>query len=908
MIADPMKKSLIIVESPTKAKTIGKYLPASCTVMASAGHVVELNPSPDAKKPGIYGVDTENGFALDYEIEPGKAKLLADMKKELKKVDQLILASDEDREGESIAWHLYNQLQPKVPVYRMVFHEITKKAITAAFENCRDIDMNLVMAQEARRAIDRLQGYGISPILSQKLGYKYSAGRVQSPALKLIVEKEKIRRAFAQSEYCSVDAKAENGKTSFAATLTYVGEEQIAVSKSFDSETGAPKKGYKLLGMEEASAIADEVTGADATVLSVNQTDKVEHPAMPFTTSTLQQDATRKMGKSAKEIMSIAQRLYENGFITYMRTDSPTLSGECIHAASAFIMANYGEELLQVRNYKAKSLGAQEAHEAIRPAGDHFRAPEETGLRGDELKLYSIIWKRTIATQMKDSIKAVTSVKMKCGDYTFAASGSVIKYEGFRKVYMVSSDSQEDEEGILPSLNVGDVVKFSSAQAKSHMTQPPQRYTEASLVQKLESEEIGRPSTYATIISTLLDRGYVVRQGLTLVPTFTGFFVDSFLEKAFSLYVGYDFTKNMEAGLDSIARGEEDKVQYLSSFWFGGEGTSQTLPGLSNDILDVKKTVRTGEAKSLQLPGLHYEFPHGEEIVHYEIKTGKFGPYIQADQKEGVNAKDMMRSIPATMYPGTFSDQDAEKLLYPESEPAKILFDKYEVKSGRYGEYLLRVEDQKSVSWPKSLKTKVENASEEMLDLVFSLPKELGADKDGNVAELRIGPYGFYASYNGKNIRILNPLTATFESVVSQEAPSSVKGELDGKPIELKSGKFGPYIKWGTENIPLSAVDKKNPSSLTLERIMEIASTHESKAAAAPAAFDKEFALSDGSKCYLVAGKYGPYLKWGSENVALPKDAKENPAALDDARINAIIEEFKAKPKTPSRGRRFTRK
>ncbi|MBQ0070259.1 MAG: type I DNA topoisomerase, partial [Spirochaetales bacterium] len=648
MIADPMKKSLIIVESPTKAKTIGKYLPSTCTVMASAGHVVDLNPAPDNKKPGVYGVDTENGFALDYEIVAGKEKLLADLKKELKKAEQLILASDEDREGESIAWHLYNQLQPKVPVYRMVFHEITKKAITAAFDNCRDIDMNLVMAQEARRAIDRLQGYGISPILSQKLGYKYSAGRVQSPALKLIVEKEKVRRAFLSSEYCSGDALLSSSTSSFAATLTHVGKEQVAVSKSFDSDTGRVKRGIKVLEEKEAEEIASSIIGKDATVLSVNQMDKVEHPSMPFTTSTLQQDATRKLGKSAKEIMSIAQRLYENGFITYMRTDSPTLSTECIHAASEYIVAKYGESWLQTRNYKAKSAGAQEAHEAIRPAGDRFREPQETGLKGDELKLYSLIWKRTIATQMRDSIKAVTSVKLQSGDYTFAASGSVIKYEGFRKVYMVSSDTQEDEEGILPALEEGSVVSFTQAEAKSHTTQPPQRYTEASLVQKLESEEIGRPSTSATIISTLLDRGYIVRQGQTLVPTFTGFFVDSFLEKAFSLYVGYDFTKNMEAGLDSIARGEEDKVKYLSNFWYGGEGSDIVLPGLANDIQGVKKTVKTGDAKNLLLPGLTYTFVHGDEEVHYEIKTGKFGPYILSDKKEGENQKDMMRSIPDT--------------------------------------------------------------------------------------------------------------------------------------------------------------------------------------------------------------------------------------------------------------------
>lgn len=570
MIADPKKKTLIIVESPTKAKTISKYLPPSCTVMASLGHIVDLNPNPDPKAKGIYGIDVNNGFKLDYTVVEGKEKLIGEMKSALKLVEQLVLASDEDREGESIAWHLYNTLKPKVPVYRMVFHEITKKAITEAFSSCRDIDMNLVYAQEARRVVDRLQGYGISPILSRKLGGKYSAGRVQSPALKLIVEKENQRRRFKYSDYTTVTAESKT-EPSFKSTLTTISSIPVASAKSFDPESGESKKGVKVLSLEEGKSIAESLSGKDAVVRNVVQTKKVEKPSQPFTTSTLQQDATRKLSRSAKEIMAIAQRLYENGFITYMRTDSPTLSDECIHAAASFIRENYGDSELEIRQYKAASLGAQEAHEAIRPAGDRFRTPEETGLKGDELRLYSLIWKRTIASQMKNSIKAVTTVKLESGDYVFSSSGSVILYEGFRRVYMASSDVVEDKEETLPPLKEGDVITFSKLEAKSHTTQPPFRYTEASLVQKLESEEIGRPSTYATIISTLIDRGYVVRQNTSLVPTFTGYFVEAFLEKSFSRYIAYDFTKEMEAGLDRIARGEEEKEAYLSQFWFGEE-------------------------------------------------------------------------------------------------------------------------------------------------------------------------------------------------------------------------------------------------------------------------------------------------------------------------------------------------
>lgn len=570
MIADPNKKSLIIVESPTKAKTISKYLPKSCTVMASRGHIVDVNPNPDGKK-GIYGVDVNNGYALDYTVVEGKEKIIAELKKALKSAEQLILASDEDREGESIAWHLYRVLEPQVPVYRMVFHEITKKAITQAFSSCRDIDMNLVSAQEARRVVDRLQGYGISPILSRKLGGKYSAGRVQSPALKLIVEKENQRREYKSSEYAQVKAFSAT-KPSFVASLVSINGVNVASSKSFDSESGKIKKNTIILTQEEAEKIAKEIEGKSAIIKEIKQTKKVEKPSKPFTTSTLQQDATRKLGKSAKEIMAIAQRLYENGYITYMRTDSPTLSDECVSAAASYIEQAYGKDNLQIRQYKATTLGAQEAHEAIRPAGDHFREPEETSLSGDELSLYTLIWRRTIASLMKDSIKAVTSVKMDLDNYAFSSSGSVVLYEGFRKVYTVSTDDGEEKEETLPPLKEGESVLFSSSQAKVHATQPPFRYTEASLVQKLESEEIGRPSTYASIISTLIDRGYVIRRNGSLIPTFTGYFVEAFLEKSFKEYIAYDFTKEMEAGLDRIARGEENKETYLEEFWKGKKG------------------------------------------------------------------------------------------------------------------------------------------------------------------------------------------------------------------------------------------------------------------------------------------------------------------------------------------------
>lgn len=892
MIADPNKKSLIIVESPTKAKTIGKYLPPSCIVKASTGHVVDLNPNPDPKKGGVYGVDVDHGFSLDYTIVEGKEKILNELKKDLKKVDQLILASDEDREGESIAWHLLSQLQPKVPVYRMVFHEITKKAITEAFNNCRDIDMNLVRAQEARRAVDRLQGYGISPILSRKLGANYSAGRVQSPALKLIVEKEKERMAFKVSSYSSVEAMLKKDDKEFSSILTSISGKSVASSKSFDGESGEVKGDVIVLSEEKAKEISEEITGKEVEVVSVQESEKIEKPAWPFTTSTLQQDATRKLGKSAKEVMSIAQKLYENGFITYMRTDSPTLSQECINAAADYIRNTYGDSWLYVRQYKAKTLGAQEAHEAIRPAGDRFRTPEETGLTGDELKLYTLIWKRTIASQMRESVKAVTQVKFKFDDYLFSSSGSVIKYEGFRRVYMVSSDNDEEKSQTLPLLNQGDKADVKNAEGKSHNTLPPQRYSEASLVQKLENEEIGRPSTYATIISTLLDRGYVVRQKNVLVPTFTGFFVNAFLEKAFPLYIGYDFTKGMEAGLDAIARGEENKEDYLSAFWLG-DGKSEH--GLSNDLADVKRDVKAGEAKNLALPGLSFSFNHNGNRINYVIKTGKFGPYILSSMKDD-EGKDVMKSIPSNMLPGSFTDSDAEKLLFPEEVHGIELYGEYELKKGRWGDYIERASDNSRVSWPKKLGNPA-SSSKEMIDLLFSLPKELGKDEEGKSVELKVGPYGFYAQYDGKNIKVTSPLTVTLSDIITPKTEESIKGELEGQSIELKKGRYGLYIKWGEKNIPLSPDDKKHPESLTLERISEIAKSYKEKEEKVVDA-DKEFSLPDDSKAYLVSGRYGAYIKWNGENIALSKEEKENPESITIESILKHIEDHRNKKPT----------
>lgn len=827
MKADPNKKSLIIVESPTKARTIKRYLGPNCTVMASLGHIEDLAVQP---KTGVHGVMVDDGYELEYEMSDDKKKLLNEMKKELKKVDQLILASDEDREGESIAWHLYNNLKPTCPCFRMVFHEITKQAITNAFNNCREIDMNLVSAQEARRAIDRLQGYEISPILARKIGFtKASAGRVQSPGLKIIVDREKERRAFISNDYTSVNVFFED----FKAKLDMIGDKIVAGKSSFDGKTGKIKNGHIALSTLEAASVIKDLRGKSALVRSVTRQEKKTSPSYPFTTSTLQQDASRKLNKSVREIMSIAQSLYEKGFITYMRTDSPNLSAECIKASREQIRKLFGDGYLssRERNYKAKSESAQEAHEAIRPAGDTFRTPKETGLSGDELKLYTLIWKRTLSTQMKDALRAITSVKLECGEYKLSASGTEILFDGFLKLYSESIDENinDVDEGensrLLPPLQEGQERLITDAAEVSHTTEPPFRYNEASLVKTLEEKGIGRPSTYAQIISTILTKGYANKVKSSLVPTFLGFFVADFLDSAFPLYVGYDFTSHMEEGLDKIASGEEDKISYLNAFWNGHEGFN----GLKNEVGSVSRGVRISEAKTLHLSKLSYTFSTEEGVYAYSIKNGKYGPYIEVkkDGSENVEYASIDQNI---YYPGTFTDEDARKIFEAKNKKADVIEGTdVEIRTSRNGTYLYRESDGKSVSLPRGMK--VENLEKDDVDFLFSLPKLLGEDEGGK-AELRIGPYGYYVSYGGKNTGIKNPREITFESFKADTEKKSetqekvsvkVFPDLEGKTLEIISGRYGAYLKWGDKNIALSREEKAEPEKVSEERAKELA-------------------------------------------------------------------------------------
>ncbi len=847
------------------------------------GHIVDLAPSPTT---GKYGVDVDHDYALEYVIDDKKKDLIKEMKALLKDSEQLVLATDEDREGESISWHLLNVLKPKCPVYRMVFHEITKSAILNAFSSCRELDMNLVHAQEARRAVDRLQGYGISPILSRKLAGRYSAGRVQSPGLKLVVEREKERRAFHESDYYSVEAVMSSSGVSFEAHLKAVGNDNVAVSQSFDSETGAIKKDVIVLDEEKARAIAESVKGREATVFSVTNQEKIQKPAIPFTTSTLQQDAARKMRKSVKEVMSLAQQLYEKGFITYMRTDSPTLSTECINAARAQVEEIFGSEFLssKPRNYKASSEMAQEAHEAIRPAGDHFRKPSETGLSGDSLKLYTIIWKRTLATQMKEAEKSTTTAILTIDDYTFSASGTTIRFPGFLKLYEVSTDeeSKENEEGVLPLLSGGEKVSIQSAEGNAHTTKPPARYTEASLVQKLESEGIGRPSTYAAIISTLIERKYVFRQGGQLVPTFTGFFVDSFLEMTFPGYIDAAFTSSMEEGLDKIAGGSESKTDYLNSFWKGRDGFS----GLDSDLQKVASTVRKSDVSSLDIPGLSYRFDIDGTPVSYSIRISKFGPYIASDYFDKEAGKNRMASIDQTRYfPGTFSDSDAKSILFPESS-AVAISDGVVISDGRFGKYL-KTADGRNVMIPRPFKNSI---TPELASLIVSLPKTIGQDGNGSDIVLCAGPYGFYARCNDKNISVSDPFNPDVDSI-RKEAEGGGKGkdslcdfgEWEGKSLRILSGRYGAYIKWGEKNFAIPKAEQKNAAALSEERVHEIVAAEPGKSNAV-----KEFGEYQGKALQILSGKYGYYIKWGDKNCAIPKDERENALSMTEERAREI--------------------
>jgi len=838
--------TLVIVESPTKARTIRKYLPNDYRVEASMGHVRDLPSSAKEVPANIkgeswarLGVNVQEGFKPVYVIPSDKKKVVKELKSVLKEADELILATDEDREGESISWHLKEVLQPKVPTKRMVFHEITQEAIQNALSECRDVNEDLVEAQETRRILDRLYGYTLSPLLWKKVARGLSAGRVQSVAVRLIVEKERERQAFKSGSYWDLKATLDHQNSEFEAKLTSLGGKKLATGSDFDPKTGKIAKGRDvvLLNEADANALKDRLSDKTWTVKQVDERPNTRKPSPPFTTSTLQQEANRKLNISARDTMRTAQSLYENGYITYMRTDSVHLSQQAISAARSCVTEKYGEQYLspKPRQYSTQSKGAQEAHEAIRPAGETFRLPQETGLQGRELALYDLIWKRTVASQMANAQLTQITVHLTVEDAEFRSTGKRIDFPGFFRAYVEGSDDPEmaleNQEVILPELKEGDHPNCKQLEAVGHQTQPPARYTEASLVKTLEKEGIGRPSTYASIISTIIDRGYVQMRGNALTPTFTAFAVTTLLEEYFAELVDPRFTAQMEETLDRIAAGEADSTPYLEKFYLGDKGLNTLVEEKENEI-------DPNTAKAIDL-----------DNIEATVKVGYFGPYIETENGDGL----VKASIPQDLTPADLNPEQVDVLIKQKTQGPDELGthpetgDPIYIKVGKYGPYVELGEETEGKKKPKRCSipkgTQPEDVTLEMAVKLLSLPRVLGEHPEtGAPVKAAIGPYGPYVVHDqgkdGKDYRSLKKdddvLTVGLDRALELLAqPKKGRGgrkkelikELGNhpdneKPVKLYKGPHGPYVNHGNKNAGLP--ERESPENITLERAVEL--------------------------------------------------------------------------------------
>jgi DNA topoisomerase-1 len=855
--------TLVIVESPTKAKTIRNYLPTGYRVEASMGHVRDLPRSASeipaavkGEKWAQLGVNPETDFEPLYVIPSDKKKVVKALKDALKNADELVLATDEDREGESISWHLLQVLKPKVPIKRMVFHEITEDAIQAALDNCRDIDDQLVRAQETRRILDRLVGYTLSPLLWKKIAWGLSAGRVQSVAVKLLVKREQERRAFRKGSYWDLKATLLKEQEAFEAKLISLGGTRLATGSDFDENTGQIAAGRTVVLLDEAQArsLQARLQTSAWTVANLEERPSTRKPSAPFTTSTLQQEANRKLRLSARDTMRVAQSLYEQGYITYMRTDSVHLSQQAITAARSCVESKYGRDYLspKPRQYATKSKGAQEAHEAIRPAGQSFRTPQETGLGGRELALYDLIWKRTVATQMAEARQTHITVQIEVDDAIFRASGKRIDFPGFFRAYVEGSDDPdaaiEDQEVLLPRLAVGDGVNCGELEAIGHETQPPARYTEATLVKTLESEGIGRPSTYASVIGTIIDRGYVQASGNSLVPTFTAFAVTSLLEKYFPDLVDVGFTARMERTLDHISTGEADWLPYLRTFYSGQEG-------LEHQVQEQETQIDPAEARTVDLADLDAK-----------VRIGRYGPYVEAENGSGP----VKASIPLDISPADLDEGQVELLLKQKTEgPEKLGLhpetgEPIYVLVGAYGPYVQLGEATEEQPKPKRA----------------SLPK--GVTPDTVTLDMAVGLLALP--------RNLGPHPET------------------GKPIKASLGRFGPYVvhdqgKDGKDYRSLKGDD--DVLTVTLERALQLLAEPKGRRGRRKAEPLKELGPhpDDGEQVAIYNGPYGHYVKHGKVNASLPEGKTP-----DDITLELALELIAAKAATKKTGRKGTRK
>jgi len=845
---------LVIVESPAKAKTISGYLGRDYVVESSIGHIRDL-PGSAAEMPAeqkhlwkTYAIDVDNDFEPVYVVNKDKKQQVTRLRKALKDADELLLATDEDREGEAIAWHLIEVLQPKVPVHRMVFHEITPSAIREAIENPRDIDRQLVDAQETRRVLDRLYGYEVSPVLWKKVMRGLSAGRVQSVATRLIVERERERMAFRAADYWDLLGVFDTGREqtdasdprSFEARLVGLNGQRVATGRDFGADGQLKTADIARLDEQAARSLAERLLDAPFAVRNVEKRPYRRSPYAPFRTTTLQQEASRKLSFGAQRTMRVAQRLYEGGYITYMRTDSTTLSETAVQAARAQARQLYGDDYVPEtpRRYESKVKNAQEAHEAIRPAGDNFRTPGEVAgeLERDELRLYELVWQRTVASQMADATGQSVSVRLGAttaagDDAEFSASGKVITFPGFLRVYVEDADDpdaeRDDKERRLPAVEQGDALSATEISPEGHSTKPPPRYTEATLVKELEEREIGRPSTYASIIGTILDRGYVFKRGSALVPSWVAFAVVALLEKHFPRLVDYDFTARMEDDLDRIANGEAHGAPWLRSFYFGENG-EEGLHALVSDLGEIDAR----EVNSLSI---------GDGIV---LRVGRYGPFVERDGQRA--------SVPEDLAPDELTVEKAEELLAAPSEE-RVLGTHPETgrdlvaKNGRYGPYVSEIVPEGSKEKPRTASL-FKSMSLDTVTLddalrLLTLPRVLGTADDEEITAQN-GRYGPYVK-KGRESRSLESeeqlFTVTLDDAIALLAQPKARGRRaaapplrevgtdpqSNKPIVVREGRYGLYVTDGETNASLKRGD--DPATVTLERAAELLADRRSK-------------------------------------------------------------------------------
>ncbi|MFR5099585.1 MAG: type I DNA topoisomerase [Bifidobacterium pseudocatenulatum] len=935
---------LVIVESPTKAKKIGGYLGSEYTVMASVGHIRDLAqpsqvPAADKTKFGKFGVDVEDGFKPYYIVDGNKKKTVSELKSALKKADTLYLATDEDREGEAIAWHLVQTLKPKVPVKRMVFHEITKEAIKASLDNTRDVDDDMVDAQETRRILDRLYGYELSPVLWRKVGPGLSAGRVQSVATRLIVERERERMAFVRAPYWDVTATleapdADGNNVAFESRMVSLGGRRLAGSKDFGADGKLTAAGAKdqvvQLDEAQASAIAQALEFATFTVASMETKPYRRRPVPPFTTSTLQQTAGNRLGMSSRQTMRAAQGLYENGYITYMRTDSVTLSQEAIAAAREAVVKHFGENYLSdaPKQYATKTAGAQEAHECIRPAGAKFRDPAEIASKvpADQLKLYTLIWQRTLACQMADATGSTATVRLSAptesnGEAMFQASGTVIEFPGFMKAIgegrrasaeskkgdaagsveqaaqsgkSSKADKKSDDNVSLPPMNPGDALAAVAVGADGHETQPPARYTEASLVKTLEQKEIGRPSTYASIISTIIDRGYVYERGRALIPSWLAFSVVKLLETKFPRYVDYEFTADMESGLDQIASGQETGRNWLTRFYFGsGEGAAQSADeahaGLQQQVAQLGE-IDAREINTIEIgDGLH-------------VRVGRYGPYLEDMNHLDDEGNPKRASLPDTLAPDELTVEVGHDLIENHSGGPRALGvdpvsgGTVEVRNGRFGPYVALVMpsadagadgDVAGDGKPKKVKSAKKAADRPKMASLFKTmsPESLTLDDALRLLSLP-------------------------REVGSYEEANAQTGEVQTVVVQANNGRYGPYLtKTGADgkSDTRSLASEDEIFTVDLDKAKELFAQPKygrgrGRGAAKPPLRELGVDPETQKQVTIKEGFYGAYITDGETNRTLPKQYA--PESIEPAEAFRLLAEKRAQGPSKRRGRK----